>query len=221
MPTKPRLLYVEDEDAIAAMVVEVLSEQYLVDHFDNGEEALRAALTRPYEVMVIDRRLPGMEGTELVERLRTAHINTPVLLLTALSTVSDKVAGLDGGANDYLVKPFDFEELLARLRSLRRAFRTTGSRRHIDDWSYVPESRTLFSPYGDRISLTEQENRLLDLLTSNPDHVYSREELLEGAFPGGESKAAVETYVHYIRAKSDRYLIETVRGRGYRVGHPD
>ena len=215
---RPHLLYVEDEDAIAQMVEEVLSEHYQVDHFDNAEDALKSALRRPYDVMVIDRRLPGMDGTELVNRLRTAHINTPILLLTALGAVADRVDGLDGGANDYLVKPFDFDELLARLRSLRRAFRTEGKRRYIGDWLYTPQTRSLFSPTGYRVSLTDQENRLLQLLSASPRHIFSRQELLDGAFSRGESNSAVETYVHYIRSKTTRSLIETVRGRGYRLG---
>ena len=215
---RPHLLYVEDEDAIAQMVEEVLSEHYQVDHFDNAEDALKSALRRPYDVMVIDRRLPGMDGTELVNRLRTAHINTPILLLTALGAVADRVDGLDGGANDYLVKPFDFDELLARLRSLRRAFRTEGKRRYIGDWLYTPETRSLFSPTGYRVSLTDQENRLLQLFSASPRHIFSRQELLDGAFSRGESNSAVETYVHYIRSKTTRSLIETVRGRGYRLG---
>ena len=215
---RPRLLYVEDEDAIAQMVVEVLSERYRVDHFDNAEDALKSALKRPYDVMVIDRRLPGMDGTELVSRLRTAHINTPILLLTALGAVADRVDGLDGGANDYLVKPFDFDELQARLRALRRAFRTEGKRRYIGDWLYTPETRSLFSPTGFRVVLTDQENRLLELLSASPSHIFTREELLDGAFSRGESNSAVETYVHYIRSKTTRSLIETVRGKGYRLG---
>ena len=215
---RPRLLYVEDEDAIAQMVEEVLSEHYQVDHFDNAEDALKSALRRPYDVMVIGRRLPGMGGTGLVNRLRTAHINTPILLLTALGAVADRVDGLDGGANDYLVKPFDFDELLARLRSLRRAFRTEGKRRYIGDWLYTPETRSLLSPTGYRVSLTDQENRLLQLLSASPRHIFSRQELLDGAFSRGESNSAVETYVHYIRSKTTRSLIETVRGRGYRLG---
>lgn len=215
---RPRLLYVEDEDAIAEVAKEVLGEYYRVDHAATGEAALELALTQPYDVMVVDRRLPGMSGTELVKALRSAHIRTPIILLTALGSVADRVDGLDGGANDYLVKPFDFEELLARLRVLLREFRAHGERRAIGEWLYVPQSLALFSPTGLRTSLTEQENRLLELLSSSPDHVCSREEILAAAFPGGESRSAVDTYVRYLRAKSTPSLIETVRGRGYRLG---
>lgn len=204
---RPRLLYVEDEDAIAEVAKEVLGEHYVVDHAATGEDALKLALGQPYDVMVVDRRLPGMSGTELVRALRSAHIRTPIILLTALGSVADRVEGLDGGVNDYLVKPFDFEELLARLRALLREFRAHGERRAIGEWLYVPQSLALFDPTGLRTSLTEQENRLLELLSSSPDHVYSREEILAVAFPGGESRSAVDTYVHYLRAKSTPSLI--------------
>lgn len=214
----PRLLYVEDEPQIAEMAVEVLSDYYRVDHASDGESALHMALRRPYAAMVIDRRLPGISGTELVQKIRTARITTPILLLTALGTVADRVEGLDGGANDYLVKPFDFEELLARLRALRRGFRSDGARREIGQWTYVPEAHAVFSPTGDRISLTAQENSLLELLSASPDHVFSRQEILASVFPGGTSRAAVETYVHYVRAKTYPQLIETIRGSGYRLG---
>jgi Response regulators consisting of a CheY-like receiver domain and a winged-helix DNA-binding domain len=168
--------------------------------------------------MVIDRRLPGVSGTELIGQVRTAGKTTPILLLTALGTVDDKVYGLDSGANDYLVKPFDFAELLARLRSLVRAFTITHKGRYIGEWLFTPDQNLLFSPFDQRITLTAQENRLLELLSSAPDHVFSREEILSAAFPGGESKAAVETYVHYVRAKATPGIIETIRGRGYRLG---
>ena len=124
MDARPRLLYVEDEPAAAQIAVEVLGENYRVTHVETGEEALELALRRAFDVMVLDRRLPGMSGTDLLTRIRRAGLATPVLLLTALGTVEDRVEGLDGGANDYLVKPFDFAELEARLRALLRGFRT-------------------------------------------------------------------------------------------------
>lgn len=213
-----RLLYVEDEPETAAIVSEVLGEHYTVDHADTGERGLDLALHHRYEVMVIDRRLPGMSGTDLVGAIRTARITTPILLLTALGTVTDRVDGLDLGANDYLVKPFDFAELLARLRALRRAFHAVGHRRDIGDWLFTPATQALYSPTGLRISLTGTESALLDLLTSSPEHVFSRGEILDAVFPGGESDGTVEAYVHYVRRKSTPELIETVRGRGYRIG---
>lgn len=128
---RPRssLLYVEDDADIAALTVEVLEDVYDVEHASDGETALRFALSRRYDVMVVDRRLPGMDGVDFIRAVRTAHITTPILMLTALGTVDDRVTGLDGGANDYLGKPFDYDELLARLRALRRAFRADGGQK--------------------------------------------------------------------------------------------
>lgn len=214
------LLYVEDEPDIAAMTVEVLSESYRVDHAVDGETALRQALNRRYELMIVDRRLPGMDGVDFIRAVRTARITTPILMLTALGSVDDRITGLDGGANDYLVKPFDYDELLARLRALRRGFRAEGEYRRLGEWSFVPHTQAVFDPSGFRISLTATESALLELLSSSPDHVYSREEIVGAVFPDGESTTSVDTYVHYVRRKTAPGIIETVRSRGYRAGNP-
>ncbi|MCR2783906.1 MULTISPECIES: response regulator transcription factor [unclassified Microbacterium] len=218
MDQKPRLLYVEDESEIASIVNEVLADEYDIDHATTGEEGLRLALGRRYDVMVIDRRLPGMSGVDLLEAVRTARIATPAIMLTALGAVDDKVSGLDAGADDYLVKPFDFAELRARLRALRRG-RGAGDRREIGDWVFTPASQALYSPSDGRIALTQAETELLELLTSSPEHVFSRDEIIASVFPGG-SAATVDTYVHYIRRKSTPEIIDTVRARGYRAGTP-
>lgn len=216
----PALLYVEDEDEMAQIVTEVLSETYAVTHVQTAEEALSLALSGRYAVMLIDRRLPGMSGTELVARVRAAQITTPILMLTALGTIDDRVTGLDIGANDYLVKPFDFAELQARLRALIRGYAASGKTRHLGSWVYLPDMNALISPYENRISLTHRENKLLELLSSSPQRIFSREEILKEVFPGKESVGTVESYVSYIRGKTDPDMIETVRGRGYRVGEP-
>ncbi|MGZ8804414.1 MAG: response regulator transcription factor [Microbacterium sp.] len=214
------LLYVEDDPRIAAMTVEVLSEFYDVDHASTGEEGVRLALQGRYDLMLVDRRLPGMDGVEVIRAVRTARITTPILMLTALGSVGDRVSGLDGGANDYLVKPFDYEELLARLRSLRRGFRADAGRRQLGDWSFTPDSQALYDPTGYRIALTATESAMLELLSGSPEHVFTREEILSAVFREGETTSSVDTYVHYVRRKSTRDMIETVRARGYRAGHP-
>lgn len=214
------VLYVEDDAEIAAMTVEVLSEVYLVDHVVDGETALRRALGTRYDLMVVDRRLPRMDGIEFVRAVRTAHITTPVLMLTALGAVHDRVEGLDGGANDYLVKPFDYDELLARLRSLRRAFQAEGVRRALGAWTFVPTAQAVFDPSGYRIGLTATESALLEVLSGSPDHVFSREEILAAVFSADDSASSVDTYVHYVRRKTTPEMIDTVRARGYRAGSP-
>lgn len=215
---RPRVLYVEDDQAIAAMTIEVLSEVYDVDHAADGDVGLARALAGHFDVMVVDRRLPGRDGISLVEAVRRARLTTPVLLLTALGAVDDRVEGLDAGANDYLVKPFDFDELLARLRALTRGYRAEGRRRPIGDWMFVPESRAIYGPGGERVALTATEARLLTLLTDSPEHVYTRDDISRAVFSSGDADSSVETYVHYIRRKTDADVIETVRGRGYRAG---
>jgi len=217
---RPRLLYVEDDLRIARMTIEVLNEVYEVDHVVDARDGLEHALRNPYDAMVIDRRLPGDDGLALVEAVRTARITTPILVLTALSAIPDRVEGLDAGANDYLAKPFDHEELLARLRALRRGYRAEGRRRQLGDWVFVPDSRAVYSPWGGRIALTATESALLDLLSGSPEHVFSREEIIRGVFPSADAENSVDTYVHYVRRKTTPELIETVRGRGYRVGAP-
>lgn len=214
----PRLLYVEDEAETAAIVTEVLGDEYLIDHARTGEAGLELALGRRYDVMVVDRRLPGMSGVELLEAVRTAHITTPAIMLTALGTVDDRVSGLDAGADDYLLKPFDFAELRARLRAMRRG-RGPGARREIGDWLFSPAALALYAPDGGRIPLTQAESDLLELLTSSPEHVFSRDEIVASVFPGG-SAGTVDAYVHYVRRKSTPEIIDTVRARGYRSGMP-
>nr|WP_274637249.1 response regulator transcription factor [Microbacterium bovistercoris] len=217
---RPRVLYVEDDRTIADMTVAVLSEVYDVEHVGDGRDALRQALNERFDVFVIDRRLPGMSGTALVDAIRTAKITTPVLMLTALGAVVDRVDGLDAGANDYLVKPFDFDELLARLRALIRGHRAEGRRRAIAEWSFVPESSLVYGPFGERVALTTTETRMLTVLTESPDHVFSRDELMHTVFASDDALSSVDTYVHYIRRKTAPEVIETVRGRGYRAGAP-
>lgn len=215
---RARLLYVEDDAEIAAMTLEVLSEGYEVVHESDGLVGRDRALRERFDVILLDRRLPHRDGAEIVRDLRTAHITTPVLLLTALGSVADRVDGLDAGANDYLLKPFDFDELLARLRALRRGFRAEGRRRGVADWTYLPDTAVVYGPSGARVALTATENAVLDLLSSSPDHVFSREEIARAVFSSPDAVTTVDTYVHYLRRKTETDLVETVRGRGYRAG---
>jgi len=212
------LLFIEDDQAIAEMVIEVLQEAYTVDHAATGEEGLERCLHSHYDVMVIDRRLPGMDGVSVIQAVRRAGITTPILMLTALGSVDDRVSGLDSGANDYLTKPFDFDELLARLRALRRGFAAETGRTYIGDWLFVAETQSLYDPYGDRISLTSTESALLGLLTESPEHIFSRAEILSTIFSADDTPGTVDTYVHYIRRKTQHNIIETVRSQGYRLG---
>ncbi|MBN9223989.1 MAG: two-component system response regulator [Microbacterium sp. SCN 70-27] len=214
----PRLLYVEDDAQIAGMTSDVLREAYDVVHLADGRLALDRALAERFDLMVIDRRLPGLDGIALVEAIRTARITTPVLLLTALGAVADRVDGLDAGANDYLVKPFDFDELLARLRALVRGHRVEGRRRSLADWAFLPDASVAYGPGGERVALTPTETKLLSLLAESPEHVFTRGEILHAVFESNDALSSVDTYVHYVRRKTAPDVVETVRGRGYRAG---
>jgi DNA-binding response OmpR family regulator len=215
-----RLLLVEDDPRLGPLVAEVLAADWDVDLVADAESALERAVATWYDVMVVDRRLPGMDGTELVAALRGRRIATPVLMLTALGEVRDRVSGLDAGANDYLVKPFEFEELAARLRALTRDYSGVGAGIEIGGWTFYPDDSSVHSPYAGRVMLTEKETAVLRLLASDPDRTLSRQHLLSAVFERGEQLGTVDTYVHYIRRKTDRDMITTVRGVGYRLGTP-
>lgn len=215
-----RLLIVEDDRRLGPIMESVLSADWDVDLCANAEAALEEAVATYYDVMVVDRRLPGVSGEDLTRELRRRRISTPILLLTALGELHDRVEGLDAGANDYLVKPFEFDELRARLRALTRDYTGRSSGIEIGSWTFFPADRSVDSPYAGRIMLTETEAALLTLLASEPERIFSRAHLLSAVFERGESAASVETYVHYLRKKTDRDLIITVRGRGYRLGTP-
>lgn len=217
---RPRLLLVEDDPKLGPMIVQVLAETYDVTLATDGGEGLQVGLTGNFEVMVIDRRLPTLDGLGVVEQLRRKLVTTPILLLTALGTVRDKVDGLDIGANDYLVKPFEFDELLARLRAIRRVFTGEGRSISIGAWEYYPDSRTIYSPYDSRGLLTVKENDLLRLLAESPQRTFSRQQILSAVFQAEDTPGTVDTYVHYLRRKTDIDLVLTVRGEGYRLGQP-
>ena len=171
-----------------------------------------------FAAAVIDRRLPDGDGADLVAWMRRRVDATPVLLLTALGTTTDKVDGLDAGANDHLVKPFEFDVLNARLRALTRDCTAAGGTIPIGSWSFCPHRHAIDSPDTGRILLTERESSLLAVLAAHPDTAFSRPQLLSAAFDAGDQLGTVDTDVHHLRRKTERGLIETVRGVGDRSG---
>ena len=212
------LLLIEDDPDLGPMMVEVLGDDYAVTLVADGADGFTAACDGDFDVIVVDRGLPSLNGVELVSRMRQRGVATPALILTALGTVDDRVQGLDAGADDYLVKPFDVAELLARLRALLREHATQEAAILIGDWEFRPASRFIESPYDGRIVMTETEANLLQLLARNPDQTLSRQRILREVFSLSDSAGTVDTYVHYIRKKTERDIIVTVRGRGYRIG---
>ncbi|MEO7015756.1 MAG: response regulator transcription factor [Leifsonia sp.] len=215
---RQRILLIEDDPQLGPIVRQVLAETYDVELAADGETGLRLGLENPFDAMVVDRRLPRLDGLAVIERLRAGKVVVPILVLTALDSVADRVSGLDAGANDYLVKPFEFDELLARLRALTRTFTGEGTAISIGAWEFYPESRCIYSPYEGRIQLTTRENALLRLLADNPLRTFSRRAILHEVFESDEQPGTVDTYVHYVRRKTEKDLISTVRGEGYRLG---
>jgi two-component system response regulator QseB len=164
--------------------------------------------------------LPAIEGVDLLRRLRGRGVTTAALVLTARASVADRVEGLDAGAEDYLTKPFDIDELLARVRALLRRHADRSpvlslGRRALDVTTRQVRER---GSDGPTVALSARECALLQVLASRPARAFTREELLTGAFDEAESLGAVDTYVHYLRRKLGRDVIRTVRGIGYQLG---
>ncbi|MFC4244215.1 response regulator transcription factor [Gryllotalpicola reticulitermitis] len=215
----PRLLLIEDDERLAPIMIEYLGEAYDVTHRADGDAGLATALAEEFDVLVVDRRLPGRDGVEVVRGIRRARIATPIIMLTALGATDDRVEGLDAGANDYLVKPFEFAELLARLRALRRTYTANDSSLTIGSWEFFPEDRIIQSPYLGPVALTPKETELLALLAHSPDRTFSRSQILSAVFTPNDLPGTVDTYVHYLRRKTEESVVLTVRGKGYRLGY--
>jgi two-component system, OmpR family, response regulator len=219
-----RVLVVEDDARMAAAIRRGLRfEGLVVDLAGEGEEAIRKAAATEYDAIVLDVMMPGLDGFETCRRLRADGVWVPVLMLTARDAVEDRVRGLDGGADDYLTKPFSLAELLARLRALvRRGPIERPSMLAAGDLQLDPASREVRR--GDvEIELSAREFALLETLMRRPGQVFSQLQLLEAAWDLGYEQRSnvVEVYVRYLREKIDRPFgvssIETVRRVGYRL----
>jgi two-component system OmpR family response regulator len=219
-----RVLVVEDEVKMAALIRRGLTEQGLtVDIAGDGEEALGMARSAEFDAIVLDVMLPGIDGFETCRRLRGEKIWSPVLMLTARGALEDRVAGLDGGADDYLTKPFAFAELLARLRALaRRGGNERPTVVEVGDLRLDPASREVWRGETE-IPLSAKEFTLLEAFMRHPGSVLSRTQLLEQAweYDFEHRSNVIEVYVRYLRRKIDLPFgvksIETVRGAGYRL----
>ncbi len=213
-----RLLIVEDDRALAGMLSELFTDEgYLVDVAHDGQQGLHRGLTAGYDAMIVDRGLPVLDGSDLVATLRSRGVATPALLLTARGAVADRVEGLDAGAQDYLVKPFEVPELLARVRALVR--RTDGrSTVRAAGLCLDRVTRTVTGTADGTVELSEREAALLALLMSAPRRVFTRGQLLAAVFGGADSPGVIDTYVHYLRRKLGRDIVDTVHGTGYRLG---
>jgi two-component system response regulator QseB len=217
----PALLLVEDDRALSAMLAELFTEQgYRVDVAYDGQQGLHLGLTGAYDAMVVDRGLPVMDGAELVAVLRSRGIVTPALLLTARGAVAERVEGLDSGAQDYLVKPFEIPELMARVRALIRRTDSASATVCAGGLRLDRVTRRVSgaTPTSVDVELSEREASLLAMLMSAPKRVFSRGQLLDSVFGGAETPGAVDSYVHYLRRKLGKNVVRTVHRTGYRFG---
>ncbi|MBM7862312.1 response regulator transcription factor [Lentzea nigeriaca] len=214
-----RLLLVEDDRELVELLAAVLrGEGHGVDIALDGQRGLHLALTRPYDVVVIDRGLPALDGLDLLSRLRSRSVRTQVMILTAMGTVRDRIDGLDAGADDYLTKPFDLGELTARLRALGRRAAELAAVLRIGAGRLELEQHRVVLPDGERVPLTEREFGLLRVLATHPETVHTRASLRRTVFHDAPSQSIVDTYVHYLRTKVGRSVVRTVQGVGYRLG---
>jgi two-component system response regulator QseB len=221
MDGSSRVLVVEDDPELATMLDDLLtSEGYAVEVATDGQQGLHLGLTREYDLMLLDRGLPAIEGLHLLARLRSRGRYVPTLVLSALGQARDRVDGLDAGAEDYLGKPFDVDELLARLRALLRRPREQADVLQVHGGELDLSTRSVSTVSGEEVPLSAREAMLLSVLARNPRRVFSRRELVDSVFEGAEEDGVVDTYVHYLRRKLSRGVIETVRGLGYRLGRP-
>jgi two-component system response regulator QseB len=210
---------VEDDPELIGLVTEALvDEGYVVDQAPDGQRGLHLGLTRPYDVMVIDRRLPGLDGLDMLTRLRSRSVPARALMLTALGSVHDRVAGLDAGADDYLVKPFDLDELSARIRALCRRTADSTETLRIGAGLLDLSLRDVVRSDGARVALSAREFELLRVLAAGPNTVHSRAELRSRVFDEAAASSIVDTYVYYLRRKLGRAVVRTVHGLGYRLG---
>lgn len=220
-----RVLLVEDEKKVSSFIRKGLEEAgYVIDHAADGEAGLEMALDRVHQLIILDINMPGMDGLKLLSILRKTGVDTPVLLLTIRATIEDKVIGLDTGADDYLPKPFSFQELLARVRALlRRGENTLEPLLQEADLILDPATRNV-QRGGRNIELTSKEFTILSYLLRNKGRVLTRGMIAENAWDYGYEATTniIDVYVNRLRkkidAKSQVKLLRTVRGTGYVLG---
>jgi len=215
-----RLLLIEDDIALGDGVHQALSrEGYTVDWLKDGSSALHSLLTEAFDLAVLDLGLPRMDGLDVLRRLRQSGATLPVLILTARDATEDRIAGLDAGADDYLIKPFDLAELKARLRALLR--RSAGRARILIEHAGITldPSTQQVTYHGNPVALTPKEYQLLYELLSPPGRVMTRERLITLLYGWNEEAESntLEVHIHHLRKKFSADLIRTIRGVGYLV----
>ena len=216
-----RILIVEDEPRIVAFLTKGLKAAGFTPHTTaEGRQAVALAVQESFDLIILDVGLPDIDGFEVLQQLRGQGVGAPVIMLTARSSVADRVAGLEGGADDYMPKPFSFEELLARIRVRLRPDATGPDQMRLTHRDMVLDLRTrTLTLEGGTVELSAREFALAEAFMRHPGQVLSREQLLSAVWgldfdPGSN---VVEVYVSYLRNKLGRQRVETVRGMGYRL----
>jgi len=220
-----KILIVEDDKKISSFIKRGLEEEYFsIDVAYDGEEGFLLATLNSYDVIILDWMLPKMDGVELCKKIRTSNITTPVLMLTAKSDIEDKVFGLENGADDYLSKPFAFEELIARVKALHR--RNSYKSKNIltvDDLKLNPLTREV-TRGSSKIELSVKEYELLEFLMRNRGRIVTNAMIMDNIWDMQQDieSNVINVYIHHLRNKIDKNsenkLIHTVRGAGYRIG---
>ncbi len=222
-----RVLLVDDEVKFALSLQKVLeSQRYTVEVVHDGQEAYDLAAVEIFDLLLLDVSLPGIDGVEICRRLRSEGNTAPILMLTARDTTTDKITGLDSGADDYLVKPFEVNELLARIRSLLRRGKAEPVVLEVGNLKLDPAAQVVRRG-GQEIELSAREYALLEFMMRNPRHILSKQQILDHVW-GNEVDPfsnVVDVYIGYLRNKIDKpfkaesgALITTVKGLGYRIG---
>jgi two-component system OmpR family response regulator len=218
-----RILLAEDDASQAESIKDWLElDGYSVDWVERGDHAILAVEQHQYDCILLDRGLPKASGDDILKSIRHQNSNTPVIFITAKDAIYDRVEGLDLGANDYLVKPFNLEELSARVRSqLRQHHTQAGQYLTFANLQLDPQAKTL-TQAGQVINLTAKEFQILHKLMQKPEHILTREQLEESLYAWGEEieSNAIEVYIYQIRKKIGGQYIKTIRGLGYRM-HQD
>lgn len=220
-----RILLIEDDAEFSHVLAFELNQAgFTVDTCKDGEDALYYIEQNAYDLTLLDRMLPHIDGLTLLRRMRDAGNHTPVIILTALGDIQDKITGLDTGADDYLVKPFEFEELMARIRSINRRPRQWKSTvtLHFGDVSFLPDTNQLQGPLGN-CTLSKREGAMMEFLMHNSNQILPKQTILSRIWgPDGEvEEGNVDNYIYFIRRRlkcvSTQVSLKTIRGVGYRL----
>lgn len=218
------LIIEDDKELVETLSLQLQARNYTVDCCYTGSEALYFAMTNSYDLILLDRMLPEIDGLSILRSIRQNHITVPIILTTALGTVNDRIHGLDCGADDYLVKPYDVEELLARIRALSRRPQVFTEQQNLtfSDIQFVPDTRMLTCG-KETLQLSKRESLLLEFFLRNPEKALPREQIFSRVWgpDGTVEDGNLDTYIYFLRkhlaSLHSKVVISTIHGLGYRM----